>query len=370
MTYYSQTIDLRGSEPSCKEQHAAFAVEDARVRALAEKLGPVVAECHKLHGEYASAFSAADAQAKANAQCRSLHANWLPAKAAYDAYILQKAACEKLNFTIHEYEDLARKAKLANERKQAIYEAAVAKNKSDNYTIAMANASANGSYNGALTTWKIRNDAYLAYRSAVSGQSYGLSQQWAQKVRENPSLSKYQWNHRTSRCDSTMFCQTKAWHEANALKCNPVRGLGEIVLPVADTCKVWWNVPYCPDACPTNYAAHPGPLPVAPTLKAPIPPPEPPVFQNIPTLEQYLTARGVPKATCPPPTSVQNPGSKPSCNPDIRIPAVPQKPTCTPPDMPAAPVKPTCQPGFFEQVSGMWLLLAAGGVGVYLYARK
>lgn len=367
MTYYAQTIDLRGNEPSCKEQHAAFAVEDTRVRALAEKLGPVAAECHKLHGDYASAVVAATAQAQANEKCKADNISWEARKNLFD----KNALCEKYLRLKEVYLSKAQEIERLNLSKKRAYEAAVAKNKSDNYSIAMANASASGSHNGALTTWKIRNDAYLAYRSAVSGQSYGLSQQWSQKVRENPSLSKYQWNHRTSRCDSTMFCQTKAWHEANALKCNPVRGLGEI-LPVADTCKVWYNVPYCPDACPPNYAAHPGPLPVAPVLKPVIPPPEPPVYQSIPDWTKVaITAGFDPKLWdgCDP-KRYPNPGTKPGCNPSASIPAVPAKPTCTPPDMPAAPVKPTCQPGFFEQVGGMWLLLAAGGVGVYLYARK
>jgi hypothetical protein len=343
--------------PSCKQQHDAYAVEKARVSAQAAELGTAAAACHKLHGDYDNATVARAAALDAAAQCKAQHSKYGTAKAAYDAAVVRQKACKKLAANYK-----AKKA--AYDKAVSEHRDLVARLTAGNIRIQAHNTSLKYAYDREYAAWYEKDRAHYSYAMSVQGQARGLEIGWSQKLSRDSNLAKYDWQFMTRRCGTRMRCQTRTWHAENQLKCNPVRGLGA-TKPVASDCKVFYNYPYCPDACPT-YAPPAGAAPAEPAYKTPY---------KIPSLTDYLKSHNVDPVPPKPKDmkcgiSVTKPGSKPGCNPAKPIPMVPPQPTCTPPAIPAMPVEPTCKPSAFGQVNPMWLVLAAGAGALYWYSKK
>lgn len=359
---------------SCQDQHDAYAAEKARVSQLAAQLGQEAANCHKLHGNYDKAAAKNAAAAEERSRCAKAHQDWMPRKAAYDAYMAYRADCVRYLDAKKKYVEYTNGLMAQNVKLKADYEKALASVQSQNANLRSSYMNQIGSYQTAMTVWNQKNAAYTAYKSAVQAQAYSLGMQWSNIQQNNSAYTnKYNWPLLTNRCDHRMRCVTKAWKLSNELKCTGVKGLGALgaTLPDATTCQYYHYYPVCPDSCPP-FAPHPGTPPTQPGEPTYLVAPKEPTYNAIPTLGQYLQSKGIKQMpdNCGSTPAVADPGSKPSCDPNAALPAVPPRPTCTPPNIPPMPVAPSCKTTVFGQVGPMWLLLAAGGVGLYWYAKK
>lgn len=378
MSYSTSIVNLPLGG-SCQDRHDEYAAEKARVSQLAAQLGQEAARCHKLHGDFDSASAKHATAAQERARCKQKHQEWAQRKAAYDAYLIYKEDCDKYRNAKRKYASAIRIVAANNAKKKADWEEAVAKVKAYNYSVNQAHAGAIGRYTSAMTTWKKQKEAYQSYRSAVAAQSYGLSMTWESTQRSNPDyFRKYNWTFLTGRCGSNMRCVTKNWKQHYELKCTGVQGLGAVrgalgATPTnATACQYYYHYPVCPESCPPGLATDPGDPPTKPADPVFKSAPPEPKYTEIPQLNDFLDAIGVKKMPddCASAGAVPDPGKKPSCNPTAPLPVVPPKPTCTPPEIPPMPIEPACKPSVFGQVGSMWLLLAAGGVGLYWLAKK
>lgn len=375
-------LGLRG-EPTCAEQHAMYKKEHARVSALAAQLGPVAAECHRLHGEYNSAASAYEEMQRKNAECQATMSAYTTAANAHKKGVADKKACDeaksahasatkKYDAAVKEYKAWVEAAITKNAASKAKYDAAYKSADTQNYAIGQHNKGLEIGYAQRLAIWQRQTDAYKLWRQNVAGQAQSAEVYLQQQIQNNPSLKNHKFTYTTFRCGTQMKCMTQARKVELNSTCIAVRGLGSAATSAAlDICLVRKHYQTCPTDCPPE-VAKPGAAPVAGTPLPYLPMPKVPDYISIISLDDYLKSKGVQKPgntpTCAP---VVPPAPKhPSCDPNGTLPAVPPKPTCTPPEIPAMPSEPTCKPSVFGQVGTMWLLLAAGAGGLYWYSKK
>lgn len=379
-------LGLRG-EISCEEQHALYKSEYARLSALAKQLGPVAAECHQQHGRYDSLSAAYEETVRKNAACRdaifiyneALRVRKIAQEelaACNAAKAAQASALEKYNEALKAYKQWVTTSTATNAARTADYEVAVASTNTKNYAISQSNKGLEIGYAQRLATWQKQLDAYQLWGRNVAGQMRSGEEHFQRQTQQYPVLKDYDFQYRTYRCGAHMRCMPEKIRNALLNSCAVVKGLG-VTYPKgkADDCLVSRYYQVCPAECPPA-AADPGAKPAPPTLLPYLQAPKPPDLIIIVSLDDFLRKFGVekpgPLPLCSP---VVPPAPKdPACTVDI-LPSVPPKPTCTPPEIPAMPVEPTCQlseskPRVFGQVGTMWLLLAAGGAGLYWYSKK
>jgi len=383
---YSQIVNMptAGLFP-CKEQHDAYKLEKAAHDELAAQLGPAAAACNKLHSDYNDAEAARVAMIASNEKCVAEIAVWSKKKAAYDAYLAYKKDCDKYISLVRSHVKYVAKTKAANASLKRGWEAKVEELTKKNIALSSDYRGKSSSYSRALSAWKEKNGKYQQYKSASAAMAAGYSRGFYMKMK-GPSASqgyknlydRHNWRYRTLRCGSMMQCMTREKKAQLTTQCVVIRGtdglgaIGSTSKTDAPICTTRLVYPTCPEtsSCPA-WAPGPGSAPVAPKKPAYHKMPSEPKYGKIPTLKEWLIKHGGKDMRgCDNKPKVPNPGTKPGCNPTGTIPFVPKKPTCVPPEIPAAPIKPTCKPNFLSQVGPMWLILAAGAGGLYLYNKK
>lgn len=318
---------------NCKQQWEHYRSEKARIQKLAKRLGPVAEECNALHSKYDEALAKRVAEEEAKKECRQKLESWRAKKAVWDK-------CQEYKKAKKAYDDYV-------SRTQGLYAKALREYESDL-----------AEYKKAHSDWEKKAQAYSDYRSYLAGMSYSIARTWSSTKNKYPFLKNYDNYPTRLLCGARrVHCISQTAKDRWWRECTTVKGLG---LPDSNKCH-WRYMPVCPpySKCPTPVSS-PGPAPKKPTR-----PSEP----NIVPLEEWLANKGV---SVPDNCPVPYPGSRPPCNPNVPLPEVPPKPTCKPPEIPGAPKPPTCKEpsDIFAGVGNMWLLLAAGGAGLYLLTRK
>jgi hypothetical protein len=346
---------------NCTEQHEVWKKEVARVKELASRLGPQAEACVAQQVAYDQKM----AEHLASLQAAKLCAEKINTYQANLAKYEEAQACRTVQDKYYAYRRLTNS--LRNKHSAALreWEAQVRQIEAENAQIIAANAEAQKNYLAALEDWNKKNQLRRSWLFGTGSQKYSLKRQWEAQLKKYPFLDSYSWTRRTARCNTFMNCMSQAKKDSLQRECNPVRGLGE-TKPAPRICLERHYYPTCPSTCPPYYPP-PGPQPTPPTPGKTKRPPEKPQEPIYPTWEAF--SGGLPPGSWECDASAGKP-SKPGCTVPASPPQPPQKPLCTVPEIPQTPPAPGCKPGFFEQVGPMWLLVAAGGAGLYWMARK
>lgn len=336
----SYAISTLGSDIPCKQQHSDWEAEKKRVEALAAKLGTEAEQCVRAKADYEAARAQNAGDMLRRQQCSQQHQAWSAASSDF----VKNTVCKRF---------LAAKAK---------YAALVDSIKKSNQDLQMRYSAAMRSYDSALAKWTQQKQAHDAYAGYMRGMASGYAQSWGMTQNRYPVLKDITIDYRSKVCGQPIKCMPQSVKDSLVNRCTVVKGLGE--LKVEPICLLRKYMPTCPASpnCPTPVSS-PGPKPTPPTK---------PALREIPIWAAWLRQEaglGPGLEGCDP-NKYPDPGPKPSCNPQARPTPVPPRPTCSVPNIPEVPPAPTCKPGFFEQVGPMWLLLAAGGAGLYWFAKK
>lgn len=344
---------------NCTEQHAAWEKEAARVRQLAATLGPQAEACIDQQLAYDKRRAAWEADLKTHQQCTADAVAWKAQQKAYQ----EAQACRKLLDKKVEYGTYLSQVKAENAKRVRDWEERVAKIQAENDKIVAANMALGRAYGNKMQAWGVRNARRQEWVAGAQAQRDALEREFQSKISGSAVLKSFRWSYRTQRCNTTMRCMTKERKDALRSQCQPIRGLGGTKM--ATTCMYRSFYPTCPTSCPT-YWPLPGPKPEEPKYTPTKKIPEKPALVTAKTWEEWSGGIDPRTLNCDP--SAPNPGSRPVCTPPSG--PEPTPPSCTVPEIPQVPPAPGCKPGFLEQIGPMWLLLAAGGAGLYWMARK
>ncbi len=269
------------------------------------------------------------AQQDANAQCSAAQADYNAQLAAYNAKVA------------------ARNAEVKS--KTATYA---------NWQTATA------AYTKALGEYNKRVAARAGYDRRIQIIKSEHDAAWAAHIKKYPTVAKYRYSIK-KRCGGVDFY---CWPDGVSGNCPPetVRGIGawnpgDPNLPLATTCFQSRNAIPCPSCPPEVAMPGPPPTPVGPA---------PPSPADVPLLAPFSVA----KPTCIV-SALAEPAppmpSQPSCDPNAKTTT-----TATPASYPTlsvptvATLAPTTTDSKKTGTLGLWLLIAAAGVGVYMVARK
>jgi hypothetical protein len=340
---------------NCKQQHAAWEQEAARVRALAAQLGPQAAACVEQQLAYDKEVARRRGIQKAFEDCQAQTAAWELASVRYQ--VAQK---------VQEYRKYVAGVEGMNARRLASWQRDVAAVRADNAKIAQDNEARKQDYFASMRMWSEQNGRHVTWRNATDAQKADIGRQWEATLARNPALKNYRWTaYSTSRCNTTMYCMTAAEKERLRATCQPVRGLGA-TLQTPSICLRYSYTPTCPTTCPP-YASHPGDPPAAPVYAQPKPEPGQPVLTAVKPWGEW--SGGMDPSLLNGDTNAPDPGAPPGACKSLTG-EEPAKPLCTVPEIPQVPPAPECEVGVFSQIGPMWLLLAAGGAGLYWLTRK